>query len=132
MPWGIILHKTGMMVAPRSLSFFALTWIVSLLSSNLLPVCEASTYDAVKESVLKEEAMLPGSVLQNELRWAEDAIAGYNLKHNKYPLRSSNGGASRVMFSEEWFDDSKYHLENNVHKAYLVTEEDTPRKNLRG
>jgi hypothetical protein len=118
-----------MMSALRSLSFFALAWIVSLLSSDLLPVCEAFMYAPVK-SVLKEEAMFAGSVLQNELKWAEHAIEGYNRKHSKYPLRSSIGGAHHVMFSQAWFDDSRYHLENNAHTDSVT--EDTQRKNLRG
>jgi uncharacterized protein YodC (DUF2158 family) len=101
-----------------------------MLSSNLLPVCEAFTYAAVKESVLKEEAMFPGSVLRNELKWAEDAIAGYNRKNSKFPLRSSIAGARHGMFSQKWFDDSRNHLENNAHTESVT--EDTPRKNLRG
>jgi hypothetical protein len=123
-----------MMSALRSLSFFALAWIVSLLSSNLLPVCEAFMCAPAVKSVLKEETMFAGSVLQNELKWAEHAIVGYNQKHNRLPLRSSIGGAGarHVMFSQEWFDDSRYHLENNAHTTKMSMTKETPRKNLRG
>jgi hypothetical protein len=87
-------------------------------------------YGPVK-SVLKEEAICAGSVLQNEIKWAEHAIAGYYRNHSTYPLRSSIGGARHhVMFSQEWFDDSRYHLENNAYTESVT--EDTPRKSLRG
>jgi hypothetical protein len=95
----------------------------------VLPVFEAFTYAPVK-LVFKEEAMFGGSVLHNGLKWAEQAIVGYNQKHSKYPLQSSIVGARLVMFSQEWFDNIRCHLEKNAPTKSAT--KDTPRKNLCG
>jgi hypothetical protein len=98
-----------------------LTLFLSMLACNVVAAMGAS-------SVLKQELDWVGSVLENEIRWAEHAMETYNRKHDKFPLRSTIRGAPHVH-SQKWTSDSREHLDNNVFEVLVDAH---PKTSLRG
>jgi hypothetical protein len=101
--------------------FTVLTLFLSMIA------CNAAAMGG-SQSVLKDELEVKGSILQNEIQWAEHAMEKYNRKNGKFPVRSTIQGAAHIH-SEKWASDSREHLDNNV---FEVLVDEPPKSSLRG
>ena len=61
-------------------------------------------------SLLERELIMPGTLLQNEIKWAQDSMEMYHRQKHKFPLRSSLEGSPQNIHTEQWEEKSLEHL----------------------
>lgn len=69
---------------------------------------QSNAFLALQNSILHDELEHEGSILLNELQWAENALKMYNQRNNKLPVRSPI-----THDSMEWIMESASHLQEN-------------------
>jgi hypothetical protein len=80
--------------------------IIGLLSCSATYQASAQnvSFLAPNNSILHDELEHEGSILLNELQWAENALKMYNQRNNKLPVRSPI-----THDSMEWIMESANH-----------------------